>query len=68
MRVGQVIKTVIMPSSKLLSSNKTAQILLAAEEGGYGVLAAIAYVDPKTMTSPEIMLIPTDTTSNRYWD
>ncbi|KAK5116034.1 hypothetical protein LTR62_000490 [Meristemomyces frigidus] len=32
-----------MPSSKLLSSNKTAQILLAAEQGGYGVLAAIAY-------------------------
>ncbi|KAK4560360.1 hypothetical protein LTR86_005556 [Recurvomyces mirabilis] len=32
-----------MVSSELLSSNKTAQILLAAEEGGYGVLAAIAY-------------------------
>ncbi|KAK4547357.1 hypothetical protein LTR36_001013 [Oleoguttula mirabilis] len=32
-----------MPSAKLLSSNKTVQILSDAEKGGYGVLAAIVY-------------------------
>ncbi|KAK5678294.1 hypothetical protein LTS10_009466 [Elasticomyces elasticus] len=32
-----------MPSERMLSSNKTVRILAAAEEGGYGVIAAIAY-------------------------
>ncbi|KAI5370443.1 Putative fructose-bisphosphate aldolase, class-II, aldolase-type TIM barrel [Septoria linicola] len=32
-----------MPSAKLLSSNKTVQILSKAENEGYGVIAAIAY-------------------------
>ncbi|KAK4508442.1 hypothetical protein PRZ48_002180 [Zasmidium cellare] len=32
-----------MPAAKLLSTNKTAQILAEAEKGGYGVIAAIAY-------------------------
>ncbi|EMD01015.1 hypothetical protein BAUCODRAFT_135756 [Baudoinia panamericana UAMH 10762] len=32
-----------MGSAKLLSSNKTSQILAKAEKGGYGVIAAIAY-------------------------
>ncbi|KAK3647498.1 hypothetical protein LTR56_007992 [Elasticomyces elasticus] len=32
-----------MPSAKMLSRNKTARILAAAEDGGYGVIAAIAY-------------------------
>ncbi|KAK5112810.1 hypothetical protein LTR85_011144 [Meristemomyces frigidus] len=32
-----------MPSAKLLSGNKTVQILSDAEEGGYGVIAAIVY-------------------------
>lgn len=32
-----------MPAAKLSSTNKTAQILAAAEKGGHGVVAAIAY-------------------------
>ncbi|TKA78646.1 hypothetical protein B0A55_02663 [Friedmanniomyces simplex] len=32
-----------MPSADILASNKIARILAAAEEGGYGVIAAIAY-------------------------
>lgn len=38
-----------MPVAKLLSTNKTAQILAAAEKGGYGVVAAIAYAVLKRM-------------------